>query len=542
MRGKDAELRSGSWRDVTLLAPILAIAAAFLVSSALTLDDFGLTWDEGVKMYDDTSYLEIVRRIEPYDPMVLHLPGYFYAFDTLRSLYAKAVLDLLPAAHPVTVHHSFNVLVSTGCLILVYGLVLRIAGERRFAALSALVLWLMPQFLGHSQNNPKDLPATFCFLWVAYAVVSTSLRPSARRVAHCAIAFGVAFTTRILSVLLVPILVPWLALRRRESLREGWRGLALGVVGGGLVGIGLWPALWWRGAGILEIAARRLEVLRGLDVQVLYLGEPHSWTALPWHYTGVQLLITLPLLPIVLIGLSPCAGTAWRRSHRSRCDVLWLGWLWVGVLLLADPFAPLHYDGIRHVLPVLPGLAMLAAGGALWAVEALEGALAPRFAATAPLAAWAIAALALLATLVEVAALHPYQSAYLNPIANAIGSPRTEEWVEVEYWGGSYKEAADWLNRHAPEDALVYFPIGGGQRSGEDVAQYYLRRRIARRGTLEQFRDTSTPRYLVFITRSAWYDDMIRDVRAHYEPVYAIRRQRGTLLEIYANRPAAGAE
>ena len=102
--------------------------------------------------------------------------------------------------------------------------------------------------------------------------------------------------------------------------------------------------------------------------------------------------------------------------------------------------------------------------------------------------------------------------------------------MEVEYGGATYKEGAAWLNRHAPDEALVYFPIGGGPRSGEDVAKYYLRRPIARRGTLEQFRDTSVPRYLLFITRSAWYDDMIRGVRNHYEPVYTIRRQRGTGL------------
>ena len=36
--------------------PILVLAGIFLALSAATLDDFGLTWDEGVKMNEFASY------------------------------------------------------------------------------------------------------------------------------------------------------------------------------------------------------------------------------------------------------------------------------------------------------------------------------------------------------------------------------------------------------------------------------------------------------------------------------------------------------
>jgi hypothetical protein len=45
----------------------------------------------------------------------------------------------------------------------------------------------------------------------------------------------------------------------------------------------------------------------------------------------------------------------------------------------------------------------------------------------------------------------------------------------------------------------------------------------------------------MFITRVAWYDDLIRGVRARCEPVYTIRRQRATLLEIYGNQSGCAA-
>jgi hypothetical protein len=220
---------------------------------------------------------------------------------------------------------------------------------------------------------------------------------------------------------------------------------------------------------------------------------------------------------------------------------MWLAAIWLAVLLAADLFAPYHYDGIRHLLAALPAVAILVAGGADWLMELLESAASRRLPATMRKALpWTVALFGL-TTCVELARVHPYQTAYLNQVANAIAGSNAEEWVEVEYWGNAYKEGAEWINRHAEEGARVFFPLGGGQRSGEDVARYYLERPVVPRGTLAQFADTSRVSYLMFITRAAWYDDLIRGVRARCEPVYTIRRQRATLLEIYGNQSGCAA-
>jgi hypothetical protein len=130
-----------------------------------------------------------------------------------------------------------------------------------------------------------------------------------------------------------------------------------------------------------------------------------------------------------------------------------------------------------------------------------------------------------------LARTHPYQSAYLNPVANGLAGPRAEEWLEVEYWGGAYKEGAAWITRHAEADAPVYVPIG------EHLVAHYLgQERLAERNPSDFF-DTSRPRYVMFITRSSWYPPWVRRVERSYEPVHTIRRQRATLLKIYSNHP-----
>lgn len=503
-------------------APMLLVTAAFLAFSAATLDDYGMTWDEGVKMFDDDGYAEIVQRVEPYDPRVLHIPGYFYVVDTTRSLYAKLVSDLT-GAHPVLVHHSFNVLLSTGCLVALYLLVLLVSGERRLATLSAVALALMPQFLGHSQNNPKDLPAALLFLCGALLFLWALERTGWRRGAAAAVVAGIALTTRVSALVVAPVLALWLWLRRRERLVAHRRGLALGALGAALVALASWPALWLRGTDVLATAAQRFETLAGLDVEVLYLGTLYPWTDTPWHFSLVHLLLTLPPAHLLCLAAAPFALARWRSEAPRKADALWLGALYAGGFFAADLAAPLHYDGVRHLLAALPGVALLAACGAEHLAS--RRALAP------------VPALLAAITILELASVHPYQTAYLNPIGVWLAGPHGERWIEVEYWGAPYKEGAEWINAHAEPDALVHFVIGGGQREGEDVAKYYLDRPVVRRGSFEQFRDPATPRYLMFITRLAWYDDFVRRVRAHYEPVYTVRRQRSVLLEIYSNRP-----
>ncbi|MGH0029570.1 MAG: hypothetical protein ACQGVC_07255 [Myxococcota bacterium] len=512
--------------------PILAIASAFLLFSAATLDDFGLTWDEGVKMYDDASYADVVGRIAPHDPRVLHIPGYFYVADTLRSLYAKAVRDAF-AADPVLVHHSFNVLLSTACLVLLHGLTLAVSGSRRLAATAAVALALLPQFVGHSQNNPKDLPAAVVFLAVAWAVVAASRRPGAGRVLGAAALFGVALTTRVSALLLPVILGAWLWLRRRDVLAREVRWIAVGGAASLAFAALCFPALWVHGPGVFAEAARGLDVLRGLDVEVLYLGELHRWTGLPWHFSAVHLLATLPPAHLVLLLAAVPALRDRDEEERGKADAGWLALLWVLALFGADLFAPLHYDGIRHLLAALPAVALLAACGAEWCFAWLERRGRRR-------TALALAGLAVCATTLELAVMHPYQTAYLNPVARAFAGDRPEEWIEVEYWGAPYKEGSAWLDRHAEPHAVVHFVIGGGQRAGEDVARYYLDRRVVRGGNLRIFQDTGTPQYLIFITRKAWYDEFVRDVRARYEPVFTVERGGATLLEIYSNRAGAG--
>ena len=527
------------------LLPLIP-AALFLAFGLSTLSDYAMTWDEAESWNAAASNLEMLRGTGvPWEATHV-IPGYYFALDTLRALFLEGVAVVVSASDPsdqILAHHAFNLLLASASLALLSALVLQISGRPRMALYAGCSLALMPPFIGHALNNPKDLPALFVFLLATSCVVRLVAVESGdsntrawRWWAAAALSLGLALTTRVLSASLLPILGGWILWRRRTAfaaLPLHWIGLA---VASGATAVALWPWLWDAPIAKIGDVLNRISIHELVDFQIVYLGELVSWREMPWHYRPVHFLVALPLVHLGLAALSAGAAFRWRADRDSRFDVIALAMAWLGVLALVDQVAPYRYDGIRHFLPALPAIAMLVAAGSEW----LSDLLSQRFSdLPSPLgrALLAGAPVGLCAVVVaaQIAWTHPYQSAYMNAAANAIAGPHSEEWIEVEYWGQAYAEGGRWINANTEPDALVYLPVG------EKVAGYYTRRR---RGAWKhfdaQFGSSERPQYVMFITRQGFYDAKLRRLEAEYEPVYTIEVQNATLLKIYSNRQALG--
>jgi hypothetical protein len=134
--------------------------------------------------------------------------------------------------------------------------------------------------------------------------------------------------------------------------------------------------------------------------------------------------------------------------------------------------------------------------------------------------------------------LHPYQNAYLNEVTNAWIAGNAEDVFEVEYWGQSYKEGAEWLNDHSERDADIC--VGLAQRPAD---RYLMRKSsVISPETLPRFEDQRRPAHLMLMTRKALYRPEIEHVVRRYEPIFAVRRQKGILLNVYSNRRLAARE
>jgi len=204
--------------------------------------------------------------------------------------------------------------------------------------------------------------------------------------------------------------------------------------------------------------------------QTLYSGD------LPWHYIPGQLLARLPEGFVVLLACAALFGIAavigfvgeLRRDTRragvvaaAHAGILRVArartFLVVVVAALGPPIfvvarGSIVFDGVRHVLFILPPLALLAA----WALRKLMP-----FFARHPRAAAAIVGLHLASTIGTMAYLHPLEYIAMNAFAG--GTAGAYGRFDLDYWSAAATEAARRLARreaHASPPPHVTVCIG----------------------------------------------------------------------------------
>jgi hypothetical protein len=515
--------RDRAWRWA---APVAA--ALFLLVGLLTLSDFARTWDEEESYGAGEQNLRLIAaawhgRAADVDWPWHEIRGYQFVFDTARAAFARGVLTSGAVGDRLAAFHLANLLLATGSLLLLARLAHRLSGRHRLAGLATLALALTPKFFAHSQSNPKDLIALFVFLLAIDRVVVAGQDPHRRQLIAAGLAMGFAAASHVLAAFLAPLAIAWLLPAWRSSAAQTtWRQCTRRLLGIGAVAAATallcWPWLWASPLARLAEAARHVSSFQ-VAMNVLYLGEVYPRTSLPWHYSPVSLLAATPVAMLVLAALG---ATVLRTGDPPARRLGQLAVLWSAVLLLADQLAAAHYDGVRHLLPILPAAAILIALGAEDLLARAQASGARRLASLA--AGLLMAAAAGIGW--QLRALHPYPDAYLNEAVNALVEDRTDRLFEVEYWGATYREGAAWLSANAPAGASVLVPIA------PELATPLLAPGLTVDGGDNLWRSGAD--YLLLMVRRGFYSKPLERLTTNRQPVFTIRRQKAVLLEVYA--------
>lgn len=206
--------------------------------------------------------------------------------------------------------------------------------------------------------------------------------------------------------------------------------------------VATWPYLWQTP---IDHFLQALNVLTHFPWtgDILFAGHLFDQGTQPWYYIpelmGLQL--TLPILLLAALGIYALAG-------RKLVGRRWIEIVAVVVALWLPIAASLRpgsivYNNFRQFLFTLPALFLLAGLG----TEQL-------FRWTADLR-WQgpAAALILLPGMVGIIRLHPYEYIYYNALAGLQGNVYAR--FESDYWCTSYRAAAEWVDAHAAEGAVV---------------------------------------------------------------------------------------
>ncbi len=442
---------SQRWTKSRIDAEIVAAAAllsAVLVVGLATVADYGLTVDEfntddyGPKAlawytsgFKDRSHFETVEfSLWYYGPWFQMLTAYIQSFDF---------------ADRITVRHAMTFLVGLAGVAALLPIGRLAAG--RWAGLVAIALCLMTgYFYGSLFFTPIDVPFAAAMTWATLAIVvmTRKVLPSWR----ATIAAGVLSGRR-------------LALRYLIELGARYGAV---VVIAWITAVALWP---W-----LEIGNPFTQFKTALvhfatipvSFEFPHWGEQISTSALPASYVPAQLLFRLPeaflvLLAIACIHAVVAAARLGRDvvrkqpaelDTRVRAAVLTIARERAMLTVCAAVILPLAflvlqratiYDGIRHVLFVIPMLAVVAGLG--WR------ALLP-LVARAPVVAAVVGGAYFGSIVATLAALHPLEYVAMNALAG--GTRGAYDKFELDYWSVAATEALRRLEHRLDYDASLW--------------------------------------------------------------------------------------
>lgn len=424
----------------------VALALAF-VAVVATFRGYGISWDEPLHLeYGRRAlewYLTLGRDRGVFEYQNLYLYGALY--DTA----ATAAAELLPLG-PYASRRLLGGLVGLAGALAVLKAGRELAGPRA-GTLATLLLLLTPLWMGHAFANPKDVPfataGAWCLLY-QLRILRSLPRPARRDLVGLGLALGCALGIRVGGVILLAPLafggLAWLAQAARteefgRTLAHGV-GAALRVVPALLLAWAVMVAAWpWAQLDPLRNPMRALTEFSSfpLDFTFRFAGLELRTTDLPWWYVPAGFGVKLPLLVVAALGGAmglALAGSARGSVRADRVGLAAAVLVPPAVVMLTDAVL---YDGIRHLLFLLPALAVAAA----LALDRGLSLLPARHAWAGPLllAGWAAA------MLVDMARLHPYEAVWHNALAGGVRG--AEGRFELDYWGTALSEAARTLAR-----------------------------------------------------------------------------------------------
>ncbi len=450
----------GGYRDTPpkLRTMVLMLSFAAIGLVWYTLPDYGIASD--VANYFGSSLRQIAWAREFLDSLLLGRPT--GALETSKVLeYWRWYQPRIP--HPplsrelggltwLMSYRWFDTLTAYRlAVVLVYGALVGwvavftfwSARSRLAGLIAGLAALSYPVLFAHGHLAHTDLfLATFWFIAAASMAVYVQTLRLGWLIAS-GLLLGAAAATKFSGILLAPVLILWLVVRRPSQ--------AAGVVL--LLGSALAmffasnPVLWvapniglsdYLGAGV----GRATDEMTRLRTE--YFGQIHVFRP-PWHYIWVWTAIVLP--PSFLLGIVPALASL-RRNWIVPFCLLNMGVLYAALLL---PSAPMH-DGVRLLLPVLPFQCVLVGVGGVRLIEFLERRLSenarPWLEALVVVAAIAPAAASSIA-------IHPYQLSYVNFLVGGVRGAEARGLEVTNLKEVFSQQVISDLSQIIPEDAVV---------------------------------------------------------------------------------------
>ncbi|MEI6696220.1 MAG: tetratricopeptide repeat protein [Bacteroidota bacterium] len=460
------------------------IAAALLIIMPIMSFDAGISGDENEHYVQSEKVLKYYTSFGK-DTSSLVSPAlrlYGQSFDLLSTVIIKTFdIDKI-----YETRHFINSLFGWLAILFTALIAVELVGWRA-GIIGLFLMFISPGFLGHSFNNPKDIPFAMGYIMFLYYMIKwlkEMPRPSLKTSFMLALAVAIGISIRIgglLSIAYFGLFVAMYFVFASGKLKDLFASQNLStvkralfyVVGISLLGYFMGILFWPYGMEApLKNPVKALSDMTNFAVSLRQIFEGKQvWSDnVPWYYLSKYILITVPI--IVILGFV----LFFRQFFIKQKN---LNILFIFILFFALAF-PLVYivwkksnvfGGWRHTMFVYPPMVAMAAIGI--------GQFFNVFKKKALVYITIALVLALSFNPIRhIIANYPHEYVYYNEIEG--GVKKAYGNYELDYYVHSLKKASEWVKENAVKDAAL---TGKKIRVGAWITsplQYYFRKDTAK--------------------------------------------------------------
>ncbi|HET6559374.1 MAG TPA: hypothetical protein VFG54_18765 [Prolixibacteraceae bacterium] len=459
------------------------LALVLLISLILISRNAGISGDEEVHyLHSEMVYNYFSTMGEDQSSIhtpKTHLQYYGQAFDNLVTIFIHwfNIEDIYGFRHLMSSICGWLAIVVTA-LFAAY-----ISGYG--AAIIVLFLFaLSPVFLGHSQNNLKDIPFALAYIASIYyslKMVYAEGKTNRKSIILLILSIGFAIGIRPGGILMLFYLgffmflkvgMEWMKTKALDLKLIKKYVMLFGIISlsGYLLGLILWP---YALQNPLLHPWKSYQVMTSFPTTVRQIFEGHfDWSDFhPWYYLPKYMLITIPL--VTFAGIAAFILLFKKSfSDGQKIQLLLVAFTILFPIVFVLVKESNLYGSWRHFLFVYPGLILLSGLGIQAFFLRFKGRL-------IRMGAMILLLLLCVHPLKFMASNHPYYYLYYNEFTSGLNGAYTR--YETDYYYHSMREGAEWLQQYIKKNESGKkimvggnFPIQWYFRNDENIEFLYV--------------------------------------------------------------------
>ncbi len=237
-----------------------------------------------------------------------------------------------------------------------------------------------------------------------------------------------------------------------------------------------WPWLWFH--PIARVGEYVGFHLHHIDYPWMYLGQLLLAPPFPLAYVLAVTALTVPtsLFALMVLGTGSELLRLIRR-RASEADAIILGMAAFSIALISLPSVP-HFGGVKHWLPSMPFLGILAAyaleRGAVGLAALVRGET-RRAQGLRSVIPYALTSLVLLPAAIATARYFPYGTSYYSELAGGLPGAATLG-MQRQYWANNVTGVLPWINANARPGERVYLHENHSGQVADYIANGMVRK------------------------------------------------------------------